>query len=39
LSPVRGPPTNWGEFVHVYDDGDVFEASSEELPVIDIRSL
>ncbi|MFM8805105.1 MAG: hypothetical protein ACKOK8_14555, partial [Planctomycetia bacterium] len=27
LSPARGPPTDWGEFVQVHDDRDVFQAS------------
>ena len=35
----RGPPTDWAELVHVQDDRDVFQASPEDLPVIDIRSL
>ena len=39
LSPARGPPTDWGELVQVHGDRDVFEASPDELPVIDIHSL
>jgi hypothetical protein len=39
ISPARGPPTDWGELVHVHDDRDVFEASPDELPAIDIHSL
>jgi hypothetical protein len=39
LSPARGPPTDWGELVQVHDDRDVFQASPDELPVIDIHSL
>jgi hypothetical protein len=39
ISPARGPPTDWGEFVQVHDDHDVFQASPDELPAIDIHSL
>ena len=39
LSPARGPPTDWGELVQVHDDRHVFQASPDELPVIDIHSL
>ena len=39
VSPARGPPTDWGEFVQVHDDRAIFQASSDELPVIDIHSL
>ena len=39
VSPARGPPTDWGELVQAHDDRDVFQASSDELPVIDIHSL
>jgi hypothetical protein len=39
LAPARGPPTDWGELVQVYDDRDVYQASHNELPVIDIHSL
>ena len=39
LSPARGPPTDWGELVQAHDDRDVFHASPDELPVIDIPSL
>ena len=39
LSPARGPPTDWGEFVQIHDDRDVFQASPDELPAIDIHSL
>jgi hypothetical protein len=39
ISPARGPPTDWGEFVQVHDDRDVFQASPDELPAIDIHSL
>jgi hypothetical protein len=35
VSPVRGPPTDWGEFV-VHDERANFQASLDELPVIDI---
>ena len=39
VSPARGPPTDWAELVQVHDDRDIFQASPEDLPVIDIRSL
>jgi hypothetical protein len=39
ISPARGPPTDWGELVQVHDDRDVFQASPDELPAIDIHSL
>jgi hypothetical protein len=39
ISPARRPPTDWGELVQVHDDRDVFQSSSDELPVIDIHSL
>jgi hypothetical protein len=39
VSPARGPPTDWGEFMQIHDDRDVFQASPDELPAIDIRSL
>ena len=39
ISPPRGPPTDWGELVHVHDDHDIFQASPNELPAIDIHSL
>jgi len=39
LSPARGPPTDWAELVHVYDDRNVFQAAPDALPVIDIHSL
>ncbi len=39
LSPARGPPTAWGELVQIHDDRDVFQASPDELPAIDIHSL
>jgi hypothetical protein len=38
-SPARGPPTDWGELVQIHDDRDVFQASPDELPAIDIHSL
>ena len=34
-----GPPTDWGELVQIHDDRDVFQASPDELPAIDIHSL
>ena len=27
ISPARGPPADWGEFVQVHDDRDVFQAT------------
>ena len=39
VSPARGPPTDWGERIQAHDDRDVFQASPDGLPVIDIRSL
>ncbi len=39
IVPARGPPTDWGEPVQAHDDRDVFQASPEELPAIDIHSL
>jgi hypothetical protein len=37
--PKRSGPTDWGELVQIDDDRDVFQASPDELPVIDIHSL
>jgi len=39
IVPARGPPIDWGELVQAHDDRDVFQASTGELPVIDIHSL
>jgi len=39
ISPARGPPTDWGEFVQVHDDRDVFQGRIDDLPAIDIHSL
>ena len=39
ISPARGPPTDWGELVQVHDDRDIYQASPNELPAIDIHSL
>jgi hypothetical protein len=39
VSPARGPPTNWGEFVQIHDDRAIFQAAPDELPDIDIQSL
>jgi hypothetical protein len=39
VSSARGPPTDWGELVQAHDDRNVFQASPDELPVIDIHSL
>jgi len=35
----RVRPTDRGELVQVYDDRDVFHASPDELPAVDIHSL
>jgi hypothetical protein len=37
--PARGPPADWSELVQIHDERDVFQASPDELPVIDIHSL
>jgi hypothetical protein len=39
LAPARGPPTSGDELVQVHDDRDAMQASPDDLPVIDIRSL
>ena len=39
VSPARGPPTEWGELVHIPDYRAIFQASPDELPAIDIHSL
>ena len=39
LEPARGPPTSWAEILQVHDERDAIQASPEDLPVIDIRSL
>ncbi len=39
ILPARGPHTDWGEPVQADDDRDVFQASPEELPAIDIHGL
>jgi hypothetical protein len=39
VSPAHGPPTDWGELLQAHDERDVFQASPDELPVIDIHSL
>jgi hypothetical protein len=38
VSHARGPPTDWGELVQIHDDRDVFQASPDELPAIDIHN-
>jgi hypothetical protein len=38
IAAARGPP-DWYELVQAQDDRDVFQASSDELPAIDIHSL
>ena len=39
IAAALGPPTDWYELVQAQDDRDVFQASSDELPAIDIHSL
>jgi len=39
VSPARGPLTDWRVRVQVHDDRAIFQASPDELPVIDIHSL
>jgi hypothetical protein len=39
VSPARGPPTDWEELVQADDDRAIFQASPNELPVINIHSL
>jgi hypothetical protein len=39
MSPTRGPPTDWDELVQAHHDRDILQASPEDRPVIDIRSL
>ena len=39
VSPARGPPTDWGEFVQIHDDRETVQGRIDELPVIDIHSL
>lgn len=33
------PPADWEELVQVHDNRDVFQASPDDLPTIDIHSL
>ena len=39
IAAARGPPTDGDELVQAHDDRDVFQASPDNLPVIDIHSL
>ena len=39
VSPARGPPTDWGEFVQVHFRPGDFQVSPDELPLIEIHSL
>ncbi|MFM8791539.1 MAG: hypothetical protein ACKOFX_03510 [Solirubrobacterales bacterium] len=39
LAPARGPPAGWLELVQAHDERDAIQAASDDLPVIDIRSL
>jgi len=36
---VGGPHTDWAELVQVHDDRDIFQASPDEPPAIDIHSI
>ncbi len=39
VSPARGPPTDWGEFLQTDDDRAILQGSPDELPAIDIHRL
>jgi hypothetical protein len=39
IFPARGRPADWGEHGQVHDDRAIFQASPEDLPVIDIHNL
>jgi len=39
VTTVRPAATLWGDFVQAHNDRKVFQASRDELPVIDIHSL
>ena len=39
VSPASGPPADWAELAQASDDRNVFQASPDELPAIDINSL
>ncbi|MDA1040151.1 MAG: transposase [Planctomycetota bacterium] len=39
VSPARGPPTDWAEFVQAHDERDAIQSSPDDVPVIDIHSL
>jgi hypothetical protein len=39
VSPARGPPTDWESSCRSTFDRAIFQASPDELPVIDIQSL
>lgn len=39
LRGARGLRTDWGELVQIHDVRDLFQASPDELPVIDIHSV
>ena len=38
-SPVTRQEKGWLWYAHTHDDRDVFQASPDELPAIDIHSL
>ena len=37
MSPARGPPVPWDDLVQTEDDSSLHQASSEDLPMIDIH--
>jgi hypothetical protein len=37
VSPARGPPVPWDDLVQTEDDSSLHQASSEDLPMIDIH--
>jgi len=38
VSPARGPPADWGEIAQAHEDRDIFQASPDALPMIDLHS-
>ena len=39
ITPARGPPADWGDLLQARDDRAIFQASPDELAVIDIHSV
>jgi hypothetical protein len=37
VSPARGPPVDWGDLVQSFGDGELEQASPDDLPMIDIH--